>query len=182
MVDPMVNERFNRSVNRLVRALLLALVIGPSWVIHASAGELVPYTRGGEPGSIVIVTKERRLYLVQRGGTALRYTVAVGRPDKQWFGTVQVDGMYIDPAWSPPDEIRQANPSLPDVIPGGSLRNPMGSRALTLSGGGQYAIHGTNRPETVGTFASYGCFRMNNHDVIDLFERVQVGTVVVVRK
>ena len=144
--------------------------------------ELVPYKRTFEPGTIVIATKERRLYLIQPDGMALRYKVAVGRIDKQWFGAVHVDGMHIDPAWSPPDEVRRDNPTLPDVIPGGSARNPMGPRALTLSGGGQYAIHGTNRPESVGTNASYGCFRMKNEDIVDLFERVQVGTKVLVRK
>ncbi len=88
--------------------------------------------------------------------------------------------MHIDPAWSPPEEVKQDNPRLPDVIPGGSPANPMGPRDLTLSGGGQYAIHGTNRPHTVGTFASYGCIRMFNEDILDLFERVNVGTEVVV--
>ncbi|GAU85333.1 L,D-transpeptidase [Bosea sp. BIWAKO-01] len=148
--------------------------------IPVSARETVTYKGDGTPGAIVIKTKERRLYLVQGDGTAIRYRVAVGKSSKQWLGEVEVEGKHVAPAWSPPDEIKRDNPSLPDVIPGGSPRNPMGARALTLSGGGQYAIHGTNRPDSIGTFASYGCFRMFNDDIVDLFDRVAVGTPVIV--
>ena len=86
---------------------------------------------------------------------------------------------YVEPAWAPTSDIRRDNPSLPDLIPGGAPENPMGARVLTLSGG-KYAIHGTNRPESIGTYASYGCVRMFNEDVIDLFRRVGVGTPVIV--
>ncbi len=124
-------------------AIVLALMVaGPAF-----AREEVPYKGKGEPGEIIISTKERKLYFVQEGGRAIRYKVAVGRPDKQWIGTVEVDGKHVQPAWSPPEEIKRDNPRLPEVIPGGAPNNPMGMRALTLSGGGQYAIHGTNRPE-----------------------------------
>ena len=82
-------------------------------------------------------------------------------------------------AWSPPAEVKRDNPGLPRVIPGGTPGNPMGPRALTLTGG-EYAIHGTNRPSSIGGYASYGCIRMYNHDIVDLFSRVQVGTPVVV--
>lgn len=148
--------------------------------IPVSARETVTYKGDASPGAIIIRTKERRLYLVQGDGTAIRYRVAVGKSSKQWLGEVAVEGKHVEPAWSPPDEIKRDNPNLPDVIPGGSPRNPMGARALTLSGGGQYAIHGTNRPDSVGTFASYGCFRMFNDDIVDLFDRVAVGTPVIV--
>ena len=124
---------------------------------------------------------ERRLYLVLGNGAALRYPVAVGRPGKQWFGQRAVDGKHVRPAWSPPAEVKRDNPRLPNVIAGGSPSNPMGVAALTLSGG-EYAIHGTNRPESIGKFASYGCIRMLNQDVADLFERVNVGTQVVVMR
>src|SRR3954463_11280649 len=144
----------------------------------ANAREVVPY-EGVQPGTIVIKTAERRLYLVVGNGTAIRYPVAVGRPGKQWQGSAQVSGKYVQPAWSPPDEVRADNPKLPSVIPGGSSHNPMGPRAMTLSGG-QYAIHGTNKPSSIGTFASYGCIRMYNQDILDLFGRVSVGTPVVV--
>jgi len=131
------------------------------------------------PGTILVRTTERRLYLVLEDGTAARYPVGVGRAGKQWQGRAVIDGAYVEPAWAPTAEIKRDNPSLPDLIPGGAPENPMGARALTLTGG-EYAIHGTNRPESIGTYASYGCIRMFNDDVIDLFGRVQVGAEVVV--
>lgn len=145
----------------------------------AAARELVAFQAGVAPGTIVIRTSERSLYLVGEGGSAIRYPVAVGKPGKQWFGWSQVDGKYVNPAWSPPDDVKRDNPRLPAVIAGGSASNPMGPRALTLVGG-DYAIHGTNRPSSIGSFASYGCIRMYNQDIVDLFERVRVGTRVVV--
>jgi lipoprotein-anchoring transpeptidase ErfK/SrfK len=105
----------------------------------------------------------------------------VGKPGKQWFGTKAIDGKYVQPAWSPPSEVKRDNPRLPNVIPGGAPNNPMGVAALTLSGG-EYAIHGTNRPNSIGTYASYGCIRMYNPDIADLFGRVSVGTPVVVMR
>jgi lipoprotein-anchoring transpeptidase ErfK/SrfK len=98
----------------------------------------------------------------------------------KWSGTASIDGKYIKPAWSPPDMIRRENPRIPDVIASGSPGNPMGAAALTLSGGGQYAIHGTNNPQSVGRFVSHGCIRMYNRDVLDLYDRVSFGTPVVV--
>jgi len=147
----------------------------------AGAREIVRYDAEVRPGTIVVKTAERRLYLVLGDGTALRYTVAVGRPGKQWQGKAQVNGKYVQPAWTPPAEVKADNPKLPDVIPGGAPNNPMGVAAMTLSGG-EYAIHGTNRPESIGKFASYGCIRMLNVDITDLFERVNVGTQVVVKR
>ena len=147
----------------------------------AEAREVVRFEAAVRPGTIVVRTAERRLYLVLGDGTALRYPVAVGRPGKQWYGWAFVDGKYVQPAWSPPAEVKRDNPRLPDVIPGGSPRNPMGARALTLDRG-EYAIHGTNDPRSIGTFASYGCIRMHNRDIADLFERVGVGTPVVVTR
>jgi len=114
-------------------------------------------------------------------GEAIRYTVAVGRPGKQWQGQARVNGKYVRPAWTPPAEVKADNPALPDVIPGGAPNNPMGVAAMTLSGG-EYAIHGTNKPESIGKFASYGCIRMLNQDITDLFARVDVGTQVVVMR
>ena len=136
---------------------------------------------GYSPGTVVIKTRERRLYYVVGNGRALRYPVGVGRPNKQWTGQSMISGKYIKPAWSPPEEIRRDNPRLPDVIPSGAPNNPMGAAALTLSGG-EYAIHGTNRPGSVGGFVSYGCIRMLNSDILDLFDRVAVGTPVLVER
>ena len=107
--------------------------------------------------------------------------MAVGRPGKQWQGQARVSGKYVQPAWTPPAEVKADNPALPDVIPGGAPNNPMGVAAMTLSGG-EYAIHGTNRPDSIGKFASYGCIRMLNQDITDLFERVDVGAQVVVMR
>jgi Uncharacterized protein conserved in bacteria len=112
-------------------------------------------------------------------GSRVRYPVGVGKAGKQWAGTTSIDGKYRNPAWSPPAEVRRDRPSMPDVIPGGSPRNPMGVAAMTLAGG-EYAIHGTNMPGSVGGFVSYGCVRMYNEDITDLYQRVSVGTTVVV--
>src|SRR5215218_9863039 len=162
--------------------LLLTLWVGLAASPAVQARELVPFEGSGvSAGTIVVRTAERRLYLVQGNGTAIRYRVAVGRPGKQWFGDAAIDGKYVEPARSPPDDVRRDNPRLPDVIPGGSPRNPMGARALTLNRG-EYAIHGTNNPRSIGTYASYGCIRMLNDDVIDLYARVPVGTPVVVTR
>ena len=145
----------------------------------ASAREVVPFDGRVSPGTVVIKTAERKLYYVRGDGTALRYRVAVGKPGKQWFGEAQIDGKYVRPAWSPPAEVKRDNPRLPDVIPGGAPNNPMGARALTLNLD-EYAIHGTNRPSSIGTYASYGCIRMLNEDIVDLYDQVNVGTRVVV--
>ena len=160
-------------------ALAAAALMTIGSAAPASAREVVRYNAEVQPGTIVVKTAERKLYLVLGDGTALRYTVAVGRPGKQWQGTAQVSGKFIQPAWTPPAEVKADNPNLPDVIPGGAPNNPMGVAAMTLSGG-EYAIHGTNRPESIGKFASYGCIRMLNQDITDLFGRVAVGTQVVV--
>jgi lipoprotein-anchoring transpeptidase ErfK/SrfK len=141
--------------------------------------DMVSSPAGYSAGTIVVKTGERRLYLVLGNGHAMRYPVGVGRAGKQWAGSTRIDGKYRNPAWSPPDEVRHDKPRLPNVIAGGTPQNPMGVAAMTLSGG-QYAIHGTNVPNSIGGFVSYGCIRMYNQDITDLFERVSVGTPVVV--
>jgi len=148
----------------------------------AQAHDIVHFnTSSYSTGTIVVHTAERRLYLVLGDGQAIRYPVGVGRAGKQWAGTSHIDGKYLRPAWSPPAEVKRDKPSLPNVIAGGSSRNPMGVAAMTLAGG-QYAIHGTNAPGSVGGFVSYGCIRMYNQDISDLFGRVGVGTTVVVTR
>ena len=131
-------------------------------------------------GTIVVRTNERRLYLVIGGGQAIAYPVGVGRAGKQWSGVSYIDGKYVRPAWSPPASVRADHPNLPQVVPGGSPRNPMGVAAMSLAGG-EYAIHGTNQPGSIGHFVSYGCIRMYNEDITDLYSRVSVGTEVIVR-
>ena len=160
-------------------ALVFAAISGAPQTAYAS-GSMVAFG-GFSPGTIVVKTSQRRLYLVVDGGRALSYPVGVGKAGKAWAGTATIDGKYVHPAWSPPADVKHDHPNLPNVIPGGSPRNPMGVAAMTLSGG-QYAIHGTNVPSSVGGFVSYGCIRMYNADISDLFGRVSVGTTVVVTR
>jgi lipoprotein-anchoring transpeptidase ErfK/SrfK len=165
---------------RLHRIPIFILVLAAASINHASAREIVPFA-GYQPGTVVVKTAERKLYLVLGAGSALRYPVGVGRAGKAWSGETVIDGKYIRPAWSPPSEVRRDNPRLPDIIPGGSPRNPMGTAAMTLHGD-EYAIHGTNDPASIGHFVSYGCIRMYNQDIVDLFGRVDVGTRVFVTR
>jgi len=153
------------------------------WIALATAAmALIGTTTSANAREVVRYEAEaQRLYLVLGEGAAIRYTVAVGRPGKQWQGKARVSGKFVRPAWTPPAEVKADNPALPDVIPGGAPNNPMGVAAMTLSGG-EYAIHGTNKPESIGKFASYGCIRMHNEDITDLFARVDVGTQVVVTR
>jgi lipoprotein-anchoring transpeptidase ErfK/SrfK len=167
---------------RIAVALVATLGVGMLGINAAEARpDMVGFRGDYSPGTIVIKTNERRLYLVVDPGHAMRYPVGVGRAGKQWAGTTRIDGKYRNPAWSPPREVKRDKPSMPDVIPGGSPRNPMGVAAMTLSGG-EYAIHGTNMPGSVGGFVSYGCIRMLNADISDLYQRVSVGTTVVVAR
>lgn len=160
-----------------VPILVLALLLG---VAPASAApQRVAYTTSAPVGTIIVQTAERRLYLVMPDGLALRYTVGVGRAGKAWSGQTAIAAKHLLPNWAPPAEIRRDTPSLPAVIPGGSPANPMGAAAMTLAGT-PYAIHGTNAPASIGGFVSYGCIRMLNEDVSDLYARVRVGTPVVV--
>ena len=165
---------------KMAVALAATIVVGALAADPAQARPDVVGFRGDySPGTIVVKTSERRLYLVLDDGHAVRYPVGVGKAGKQWAGTTKIDGKYRQPAWAPPAEVKRDNPSIPDVIAGGSPANPMGVAAMTLAGG-EYAIHGTNRPASIGGYVSYGCVRMYNEDITDLFERVPVGTRVVV--
>jgi len=156
--------------------IIAALQVGLATATSVPARALAGY----EPGTIVIKTSERKLYYVLGNGQSRVYPVAVGRPGKTWTGVSQIDGKFIKPDWSPPAEIRRDKPNLPSVIPGGTPENPMGAAAMTLSGGGEYAIHGTNAPSSIGRSASYGCIRMYNQDIMDLYQRVSIGTRVIV--
>lgn len=169
---------------RVVCSFLVMLIaggLGFAATTASSASELVAFQDRAAPGTIVVRTGERRLYLVLRDGQALRYVVGVGRKGAQWTGTSSIEGKFIRPHWAPPPELRRNRPGLPASIPSGSPSNPMGAAAMTLSGG-SYAIHGTNRPETIGGFVSSGCIRMTNKDIMDLYDRVAVGTPVLVTR
>jgi lipoprotein-anchoring transpeptidase ErfK/SrfK len=139
----------------------------------------VSYTTTYAPGTIVINTAERRLYLVQDGGKALRWGVGVGRIGFSWKGTHKVTDKKEWPGWTPPPQMRARVRGLPAHMAGGE-DNPLGARAMYL-GSTLYRIHGSNEPETIGEAVSSGCFRMTNEDVKDLYDRVPVGTTVVVQ-
>ena len=141
--------------------------------------EIVPYETTLKVGSIVVVTSERRLYLVLPDGKALRYGVGVGREGFTWSGQDRVSRKAEWPGWTPPAAMRKRVPDLPAYMPGGP-QNPLGARALYI-GSTLYRIHGTSEPWTIGEAVSSGCIRLTNEDVIDLYDRVQVGATVVVR-
>jgi lipoprotein-anchoring transpeptidase ErfK/SrfK len=169
-------------------AVTLAATIGAGILITGALTnaaearpELVDATSQYSPGTILVKTSERKLYLILDSGHAMRYPVGVGKAGKQWAGVTKIDGKYRNPAWAPPAEVKRDKPNIPDVIPGGSPRNPMGVAALTLAGG-EYAIHGTNVPNSVGGYVSYGCIRMLNADITDLYDRVSIGATVVVSR
>jgi lipoprotein-anchoring transpeptidase ErfK/SrfK len=140
--------------------------------------QMVDYHGEEKPGTVIINTPERMLYLVEPGGRALRYGIGVGRPGFTWAGVKTVTMKKEWPDWRPPDEMLRRRPDLPHYMPGGP-ENPLGARALYL-GDTLYRIHGSNEPWTIGTQVSSGCIRMRNEDVIDLYGRVPVGARVIV--
>ena len=160
----------------------------PGYVPSAESEQLDPqyqrqmvfYRTTEPPGTIIIQTSERYLYLVQGGNRALRYGIGVGRDGFQWKGLVKIARKQEWPDWRPPPEMIERQPYLPRFMAGGP-GNPLGARAMYL-GATVYRIHGTNQPETIGSKVSSGCFRLINPDVIDLYDRVPVGTRVIVRQ
>ena len=140
--------------------------------------EVVDYATKYKPGTIVIETDERRLYLVMEDGKALKYGVGVGRDGFTWSGTHRISRKAEWPGWTPPPEMRKRVPDLPSFMPGGP-ENPLGARALYI-GSTLYRVHGTSEPWSIGQAVSSGCIRLTNEDVTDLYERVQVGALVVV--
>jgi lipoprotein-anchoring transpeptidase ErfK/SrfK len=183
----------------LLAAAAVAICAAPAnaeatgWINPATFGQLdnqsyaspirrqeVSYETAHTPGTIVVDTKERRLYLVLGNGRALRYGVGVGKPGFEWGGVQHVSMKREWPDWRPPEQMLRRRPDLPRYMPGGE-DNPLGARALYL-GSTLYRIHGSNEPETIGDAVSSGCIRMTNDDVIDLYERVRVGARVVVMR
>lgn len=140
--------------------------------------QVVPYNGNEKPGTIIVDTPSKYLYLVQPDGKALRYGIGVGRPGFTWSGVKTVSQKREWPDWRPPEEMLKRRPDLPTYMAGGP-NNPLGARALYL-GSSLYRIHGSNEPWTIGQSVSSGCIRMRNEDVIDLYERVKVGAKVVV--
>ena len=142
--------------------------------------ETVAYDGRYAPGTIIISTAERRLYLVLPDHQALRYGVGVGRPGFSWGGVQHIALKREWPTWTPPAQMLRRRPDLPHFMKGGP-DNPLGARAMYL-GNTLYRIHGSNEPETIGQAVSSGCIRMTNEDVTDLYDRVRVGTQVVVQR
>ena len=142
--------------------------------------EVVSYSAGHPAGTVVISTSERRLYYVLGGGQAIRYGVGVGRPGFEWSGARRISAKRAWPDWTPPSAMLHRRPDLPRHMAGG-INNPLGARAMYL-GGTEYRIHGSNEPETIGHAVSSGCIRMTNDDAIDLYNRVHVGTPVIVQR
>jgi lipoprotein-anchoring transpeptidase ErfK/SrfK len=147
---------------------------------QAAGRDTVRIDTGYKPGTIIISTSQRRLYYVLGDGTAIQYGVGVGRRGFEWSGTKVVSQKRAWPSWTPPGEMLRRRPDLPRHMAGG-INNPLGARALYL-GSSLYRIHGSNEPETIGQAVSSGCIRMTNDDVIDLYNRVRVGTRVVVMR
>jgi lipoprotein-anchoring transpeptidase ErfK/SrfK len=173
-------------VRRVAGARLTYLVSGACalWLgvlapNEASARDVVSISPTVAPGTIVINAHQRRLYYVVSEGRAISYPVAVPKSGKEWSGYAAIDGKYVNPDWVPPAIVKADHPELPNFIRGGSPHNPMGIRALTLDRN-QVAIHGTTARmrASIGTAASYGCIRMLNEDVVDLYNRVSVGSPV----
>ncbi len=140
----------------------------------------VSYPGNHRPGTIVISTRERRLYLVLGNGQALRYGIGVGRVGFTWSGVTAISAKREWPDWTPPAQMLARRPDLPRHMRGGP-DNPLGARAMYL-GSSMYRIHGSNEPETIGQAVSSGCFRLTNEDVVDLYNRVRVGATVIVQQ
>ncbi|MBN9263429.1 MAG: L,D-transpeptidase [Hyphomicrobium sp.] len=158
---------------------------GLSWLwgggsqVGGSGKEIVRFGVQHRPGQVIVSFGDRRLYWVTKPGEAISYPIAVPREQSRWQGTLQVSSKRVDPPWTPTAEMLRENPKLPRHVPGGHPMNPMGARALYL-GATMYRIHGTDAPWSIGQAVSKGCIRMYNKDVIDLYDRIPVGTRVTV--
>jgi lipoprotein-anchoring transpeptidase ErfK/SrfK len=144
---------------------------------------IVSFPSGEAPGTIIISNADRSLHVVLGNNQAARYDISVGRDGFVWTGTTTVGRKAQWPEWRPPAEMRRRDPSLPGFVPAGPY-NPLGARAIYLYSGGRdtlYRIHGTNSAETVGGYETSGCFRLTNADVIELYDKVAVGTKVIVK-
>lgn len=142
--------------------------------------EIVSFDEKHAPGTIIVNSKERRLYFVLPEGKAIRYGVGVGRPGFEWAGSHAISNKREWPDWTPPAQMLKRRPDLPRHMAGGP-ENPLGARAMYL-GSSLYRIHGSNEPDTIGQAVSSGCIRMTNDDVMDLYERAKVGTRVYVMR
>lgn len=149
------------------------------WGSSVESKHVVNFTAKHAPGTLVVSFGDRRLYYVMPGKRAISYPIAIPKEDARWSGSFAVTAKMVNPTWTPTADMRKENPSLPAVVPGGHPRNPLGNRALYV-GDTLYRIHGTDAPWLIGDAVSHGCVRMLNDDVADLYERVPVGSKIVV--
>jgi lipoprotein-anchoring transpeptidase ErfK/SrfK len=174
----------------LATAIFIAAVPGPAQAgffdlfssqptQDSSGRELVVFPAEADPGSIIVSFADRKLYFILPGHRAISYPVGAPMGEASWQGVLHVTEKRINPVWTPTSDMRRENPTLPVSVPGGHPLNPLGPRAMYL-GSTTYRIHGTDAPWTVGQDVSHGCIRMYNNDVIDLYDRVPIGTKVVV--
>ncbi|NQX79177.1 MAG: L,D-transpeptidase [Hyphomicrobiaceae bacterium] len=140
---------------------------------------LVNFSKRIETGKIVVSFSDRRLYYVFSRGHAISYPISAPRKDSRWHGILRISRKRVNPPWTPTSEMRAENPRLPDFVSGGHPRNPLGNRALYL-GSSLYRIHGTDSPSSIGRSISKGCIRMHNRHIADLYNRVHVGSQVIV--
>ena len=152
--------------------------IDPEW-----RRQVVQYYSPEPPGTLVVDTNNHFLYQIYKNNTALRYGVGVGREGFQWFGRARIDRRQLWPRWTPPPEMRQRQPNLPEYVEGGAANNPLGPRALYLYRDGRdlgYRLHGTLEPWSIGKDVSSGCIRLFPEDIVDLYQRAPNGTAVMV--
>ena len=159
-------------LRRLALCAAVATTVRVTQGLHVAQARDVIAMRGYAAGSIIVSTSQRMLYFVLPGERAVRYPVGVGRAGLAWHGHARIAKKDLRPAWT-------REPGRSEVIPAGSPRNPMGAAAMGLDRG-NYAIHGTNDPGSIGGYVSHGCIRMHNADVLDLYYRAPVGTPVIV--
>jgi lipoprotein-anchoring transpeptidase ErfK/SrfK len=179
-------KQWSRHTPAVLTFILSSVVLAPlAFLVVATVPALAAHEQVSFPGNypagvIVISQHQRKLYLTEGNGQAIRYPVAVGKAGKGWLGETYVEAKFMHPDWSPPAVVHRDHPELPALIPGTSPRNPMGVAAIKLQKF-EIAIHGTNAHMrgSIGTAASYGCIRMLNEDVLDLYQRVDTGTPVI---
>lgn len=147
--------------------------------VNGSGAKEVPIDKSAKPGEVIVSFSDRMLYFVLKPGVAMSYPIAIPREQDDWRGVMQVSQKKVNPPWTPTPTMIKENPKLPSWVPGGHPMNPMGVRALYL-GSSAYRIHGTDAPWTIGQPVSKGCIRLYNKDVIDLYDRVKLGTRVTV--
>ncbi len=162
------------------RVVFLLLLLTMATLPSAAGTSQNPVSGNHAVGSIIIKTGKRQLLYVRGKNDIVTYPIAVGREGRKWTGKTRISRKVRNPDWAPPPHIRKDNPRLPALVKAGP-NNPLGVAVLVL-GNGTYGIHGTNRPATIGTSASYGCFRMYNSDILALFKQVKIGTVVYVQR